>query len=130
MEGDLLVGRNELFFVARSRLALIAILAMVTFLGGCTKSDTLTAADFAGKWKSSRITMPIHLYGNSEWEIMSDDGTVVQYGVWQYKGKNILWSYKSNGHIIHDKTAVLSVTPKEFKIRESDKSTTTFSRLE
>lgn len=123
--------KKEWSFAARSGLVLIALLAMITLLDGCTNRDTLTAADFVGKWKSTRmITTPVHLYGNSEWEIKSDDGAVMQYGVWQYQDRKILWSFKTTDGVIHDKTRVLSVTPDEFRIRERDGSTTTFSRLE
>lgn len=126
-----LMVKQKLSFAARSGLVLIAFLVMIAPLGGCTKQDTLTAADFVGKWKSTRmITTPVHLYGNSEWEIKSDNGAVMQYGVWQYKDRKILWSYKADDAVIHDKTRVLSVTPDEFRIRERDGSTTTFSRLE
>lgn len=125
------VEKKELSILNKHGLYLIAILAMFALLGGCTGRDAPIAANFVGKWKSSRmISTPVHLYGDNEWEIISDDGAVMQYGVWQYKDNRILWSFKTAEGVIHDKTRVLSVTPDEFRIRERDGSTTIFSRLE
>ena len=123
--------RKMNFQINRYKLVLTVLFVCVLFsLNACSDRDTLTEKSFVGKWKSTRAAMPIYLYDNGEWEIKSDDGAVLQYGVWQLKGQNILWSYKIDSSVGHDLNLVLSVTPREFKVRESDRSTTTFSRLE
>ena len=83
---------------------------------------------FVGKWRSSKLTTPLYLFKNGDWEIKQDDGTVLQYGIWEYKNKKITWSYKIGSSIGRDVNPVLSVTPNEFKIIEGDKSTTSFTR--
>ena len=69
-------------------------------------------------------------FGRRRGEIKKDDGAVLQFGVWEYKNKKITWSYKINSYIGHDTNPVLSANSEEFKVRENDGTTTTFSKLE
>ena len=112
------------------KFILTVMLVLIAILNGCSDRDAFTENNFVGKWKSSKVTTPVHLYANGEWEIMTDEGKVLQYGVWQYTKNRIMWSYKVDDQIGHDMNAILSATPKEFKLREGDGSITTFSRLE
>lgn len=111
-------------------LALGLLAGTLLLLAGCSREPPVTDKSFVGKWKSSRVTAPIHLHENGEWEIRDEDGTVLQYGVWQYRDKTLLWSHKQGSAIEHDANAVLSATPREFRVRERDKTTTTFTRLD
>lgn len=106
-------------------LCLSCLLSACSWFGG-----KFEAMHFVGKWKSSRADTPIRLYGNGEWEMQASDGSVLQYGIWQLVGKEILWSSRIHGHIQHDPNAVLSVSPQEFRIRERNGSTTTFIRID
>lgn len=99
-------------------------------LTGCSKPEPINAQQFVGKWKSSKLTTPIYLYENGEWEIKSDAGAVLQYGIWEFKANKIIWSFKFDGYVGHDPNPVLSATPREFQLRESDGKTTTFSKLD
>lgn len=116
--------------VKNLKFVLTVMLMLVATLNGCSNPETFTENNFVGKWQSSKVTTPVYLYENGEWEIKTDDGVVLQYGVWQYSDSKIMWSVKVNGQISHDTNAVLSVTPREFQLRERDKSTTTFSKLD
>lgn len=115
--------------VDRARRRFVAAMIAVP-LTACSRRSSVTARDFVGKWKSSRLTTPLRLEENGEWQIVQDDGSVLQRGVWQYLDHAILWSYKVDGEIGHDKNAVLSVSPGKFELRERDGSTTTFVRLD
>jgi hypothetical protein len=100
-------------------------------LYGCSGRETFTEKNFVGKWKSSKLETPVYLYANGEWEIKPDDGAVLQYGVWQYQDKKIIWSFKqSDSHILHDVNPVLSATPQEFQVQENDRTITTFKKLD
>jgi len=112
------------------KLILIVTLVLITTLNGCSDRDKYAENNFVGKWKSSKVTTPVYLYANGEWELMAEDGKVLQYGVWQYTKNRIMWSYKVDGEIGHDMNAILSATPKEFQLRESDGRVTTFSKLD
>jgi hypothetical protein len=116
--------------VKSSKVVLAVMLVLLAALSGCSDNEAYAVSDFVGKWKSSRVSTPIHLYENGEWEFKADDGAVQQYGVWQYFDHKILWTVRVNDRISHDWNLVLSVTPKEFQLRESDGSTTIFSRLD
>ena len=119
------------FLIKRHKPVLILLFVSVLYsLNACSDRQTFTEKSFVGKWQSTRASTPIYLYDNGEWEIKSDDGAVLQYGVWQLKGQNIVWSYKIDSSIGHDSNHILSVASREFKVRESDRSTTTFSRLD
>lgn len=101
-------------------------------LCACSQKVMFTEHDFVGKWRSSKADTPVYIYENGEWEVHSAEGNLLQYGVWQIVGANIMWSYKepSRAQIEHDINRVLSVTPKQFKVLEMDRTTTTFTRLE
>lgn len=111
-------------------VAILLLVSALCSLAACSGGKTFTEKSFVGKWKSSRAVTPVYLYENGEWEIKSEEGVVLQYGVWQLKDRSLLWTFKFGPNIGHDLNPILSVTPREFKIRESDKSTTTFTRLD
>jgi hypothetical protein len=100
---------------------------LVVVLAGCQR---ISEGDFVGKWQSSRAVTPIHLAANGEWEIRKDDGTILQYGVWRYADKKIIWSIRQDRRIIDDATPVLAVEPKVFRVKERDGTTTVFRRLD
>lgn len=108
----------------------ILCLAAFAALAGCTRHDDISAASFVGKWHSSRLTTPLYLHDNGEWEIKTDDGAILQYGVWQYKDHRILWSYKTGATIGHDVNIVVSATPKRLQLEEADRTVTTFDRID
>ena len=111
------------------RGAALALLALT--VGGCSRSGRVDAAALVGKWRSSRLTAaPIHLRTNGDWEIRTEDGALLQYGIWELEGSRITWSYKRGGSIEHDVNEVLSVEPKRWTLRERDGTTTTFDRLD
>lgn len=120
--------------VKNSRLVLTVMFVLIATLNGCSGRETLHEKDFVGKWKSSKVTTPVYLYENGEWEIMTNGGEVLQYGVWQITNNQIMWSTiikdHYSDHFGHDINAILSVTPREFQLRESDQSITTFTRLD
>jgi hypothetical protein len=91
--------------------------------------EQVTEAAFTGKWQSSKLETPTYLYPNGEWELKKDDGTILQYGVWRYEDKKIIWSFKAQDGFIHDPNPVLSFKPDEFKLKEKDGTTTIFTRL-
>lgn len=119
------------FMTRHFKLVLVSLLISVPmmFFAGCGRG-TISEKTFVGKWKSSKLETPVYLYDNGEWEIKTESGGVLQYGVWDYKAGTITWSYKAGSNVGHDANAVLSATPQEFHVREGDGTTTTFSRLE
>ena len=108
-------------------LGLLAAGGLAFYLVG---GQRISERDFVGKWQSSRLVTPLHLAANGEWEIRTGEGTVLQYGVWRYEDKKIVWTIKQGGRISDDVNAVLSVAPAEFRLRERDGSTTVFKRLQ
>jgi hypothetical protein len=112
-----------------ARIASVAVLATVA-LGGCDKEAQMKEQDFVGKWHSSKANAPIRLDANGEWELLTKDGSTVQYGVWQYIDKRFVWSSRSDGLTHHEANAILSATSKEFTLREVDGGLTTFRRLD
>lgn len=106
--------------------SLLLVALMCTSCG----SGAISEKSFVGKWKSTKLETPTYLYGNGEWEIKTEAGAVLQYGVWEYEGNKITWSYMTNSRVERDVNPVLSVTQKEFQVRENDGTTTTFSRLD
>jgi hypothetical protein len=119
-------------FNIKHNLHVLAGIFMLTavFLSGCSNHEAFSKNDFIGKWQSSKIETPLYLYANSDWEIKQDDGTIVQYGIWEYKDKNIIWSYKIGNQIGHDINPVLTVAPGKFQLRESDQTVTSFNKLD
>jgi hypothetical protein len=110
-------------------LSLLFVAALTLY--GCSGREIITENNFVGKWKQSKLETPIYLYANGEWEIKQDDGTILQYGVWQYKDNEIIWGFKqSNSHILHDINPVLSASPQEFQLQENDRTITTFKKLD
>jgi len=120
------------FLACHFKFAVTALLLLssAVLFSACSGKDAATEKSFVGKWKSSKLETPVYLYENGDWEIKKDDGAVLQFGVWEYKNKNITWSYKINSYIGHDTNPVLSANSEEFQVRESDGTTTTFSKLE
>ncbi|MCX7277349.1 MAG: hypothetical protein NTZ15_08480 [Burkholderiales bacterium] len=113
----------------RRALLLAACAATLLALPACNRHTPIDAKVFVGKWRSSRLATPLYLYANGEWEIRQDDGTVLQYGVWEYKDHHLLWSYKLGKQFGHDTTTVLAASPQEIRLQESDNSTTIFTKL-
>jgi hypothetical protein len=107
----------------------LALLLVALTLAGCGR-EIITEKVFVGKWKSTKLATPVYLYDNGEWEIKTEGGTILQFGVWHYEDNKIRWTYKVNSQIGHDINPVLSATSMEFKVKESDGTTTTFSRLD
>jgi hypothetical protein len=110
-------------------LLLAACAATLLALPACNRHTPIDTKVFVGKWHSSRLATPLYLYANGEWEIRQDDGTVLQYGVWEYKDHHLLWSYKLGKQFGHDTTTVLAASPQEIRLQESDNSTTIFTKL-
>lgn len=108
-------------------IAILLALLWVGVLSGCREAP-VSSEHFVGKWKSTKLETPIYLHANGEWEIKTDAGDILQYGIWHYDGK-LVWSYKVSGSIGHDENAILSVARDEFKLREADGSITVFTRL-
>lgn len=104
----------------------IAALAYFKLAGGQRTSER----DFVGTWQSSRTLTPLHLAANGEWEIRTAEGAVLQYGVWRYEGKQLIWTYKQGARVVDDANDVLSVAPAEFRLRERNGTTTVFRRLD
>lgn len=120
--------------VPRSRgLALRAVFIVclgAASLVGCRGEKPVDASHFVGKWRSSRSTVPIHLYANGEWEIKRDDGPPLQYGVWRYDNGRIVWTFKADDLVGHEANTVVSHGPGEFSLRETDQTTSVFKRLD
>lgn len=117
-------------FIGRFRLFILLLFVIAVSFYGCSRRDTVTQDYFVGKWKSSKLETPVFLYRNGEWEIKNDSGAVLQYGIWEYKNKEIIWRFKTDRNLLRDVNPVLSVTPIEFKIQEVDKTITIFSKLD
>lgn len=108
---------------------LALLLAVALAVGFCQQRDKVIAGDFVGRWQSSRMSLPVELYANGEWEIRGESGAVLQYGVWRYEKRQLIWSFKRKATVSDDPNPLLSMTPGEFRIRETDGSTTVFTRL-
>ncbi len=119
MHSFLTVGRRKMVF----------LLALSGALNACGAKHHATHASFVGKWKSSKLETPLVLFDNGEWEIKNDDGGVLQYGIWEYRNGNIIWSFKIGGKIIQDVNAVVSSTAQEFRLQEG-RQVTVFKRLD
>lgn len=113
-----------------SRWVAGALLVLAASLGACSKQESIKDQSFVGKWHSSKATAPIRMDENGEWELLTTEGGVTQYGVWQYFDNKLMWSIMVDGYMHHDVNSVLSANPKEFKLRERDGSVTTFSKLD
>lgn len=86
---------------------------------------------FAGKWKSSRVSTPLYLHPNGEWEIRNNEGRVLQYGIWQLQDRSILWTIRTgDGQVMHEANPIVSVAERRFELRETDGSLTKFERLD
>lgn len=120
---------KRLFGALQSLAGVMLVLAVS--LGACSSNqDLLKDKFFVGKWMSSKATAPIRMDENGEWELLTKEGEPVQYGVWQYFDNKVMWSFMTDQQMIHDLNRVLSASAKEFKLRESDGSVTTFTRLD
>lgn len=118
-------------FISGKRFQLALLLLAAGWLSfALLGSKRIGERDFVGKWRSSRAVTPIHLAANGEWEMRTDAGAVLQYGVWRYEDKKIVWTIKQGSRISDDANPVLSVGPDEFRLRERDGATTIFRRLE
>lgn len=117
------------FILGNKKLSVILLIVFVIFFYNIAK-ETVADKNFVGKWQSSKLATPIYLYKNNEWEIKKDDGQLLQYGVWQYKDKQLIWSYRMGSDVGHDVDPILEVEENSFKVLEADKSITTFTRLD
>jgi hypothetical protein len=106
----------------------LSVSMAIAVLAACQQQ--LAPAQFAGKWKSSRLATPLVLHGNGEWEIRADDDQVLQYGVWQLRDRSFIWSVKVDGRLQHDPNPIVSVSARRFELRERDGSVTRFDRLD
>lgn len=98
-------------------------------LTACQKK--LEPSQFVGRWKSSRLSTPLLMRDNGEWEIRSREDTVLQYGVWRLDGQRLVWTLRdADGQVMHDANAILSVEPRRFVLAERDGSRTSFDRLD
>lgn len=122
--------QKHTFFTGTTRVFLFAAFLFFQLSACSWFEDSFETAQFVGKWKSSRAETPIRLYNNGEWEIQAPDGFIQQYGVWQLVDKKILWSNLHNGRISHEVKTILAVSPREFKLRERNGSTTTFVKID
>lgn len=116
--------------IRRHLLAGALILALPLTVPGCRNRVTADRGTFVGKWKSSRILTPFLLHENGTWEILRDDGEVLEYGVWQYQDDEIMWTYKIDLQVRHERNKVVSANPREFVLRETNGDHTTFVRLD
>jgi len=117
--------------LVRRMKSLVFVLAAVFLLfsvSSCKRQ--IDERNLVGKWQSSRLETPIYLHANGEWEIKTDDGAVLQYGVWKVKARHITWSYKIDSQFGHDGDPIVSSTPREFRVKENDGTTTTFRKLD
>lgn len=105
------------------------LMLFCTLLASCSRGGGLSAQYFVGQWTSTRLATTLHLYGNGEWEIKIDD-RVLQYGVWEYKDKTLIWTHKAASGFIHDVNPILSFEPRRFAIKEQNGEVTTFTRHE
>lgn len=112
--------------------SILIVLSIAILPIACGEQEKLSEASFIGKWRSSKIAAPFHLHSNGEWEMKLGEDKVIEYGVWQLVGKNIMWSYKDQNRnkIMHDLDPIVALTPMSFKVRENDGAITTFTRLE
>ena len=107
---------------------LLAAVVAVSLCLGCSPSGSDKRQLLIGKWRSSRLITPIHLHDNGEWEIRQDDGTVLQYGLWEYRNHQVVWTAKQGQLLQRDVNAVVSLKPDAFTLRENDQSPTAFTR--
>ena len=117
----------------RRRLCVLGGLLAAALAGAsltaCQKK--LEPSQFVGRWKSSRLSTPLLMRENGEWEIRSRDEVVLQYGVWRLDGQRLVWTLRDDGgQVPHDANAILSVEPRRFVLAERDGSKTTFDRLD
>jgi hypothetical protein len=63
----------------------VLVLAVSSLLAACSAKNQASASAFVGKWKSSKLTTLLYLYPNGEWEIKTDEGGVLQFGLWEYQ---------------------------------------------
>lgn len=124
------VPSSGCWMAKQPRWFLFLLVGIALLLHGCTGRGGPDAAMMAGKWKSSRLTTPLLLYPNGEWEIKSDDGTVLQYGVWRLEDRKLIWFNKSQSGLSRDADRIESFGPSHFELREADGSATRFDRLD
>jgi len=93
---------------------------------GCQR---MSAQDFVGQWQSSRSNTPIHINANGEWEVKTDEGRVLQYGLWRYNDHQLIWTFKQGERLLTDANVVVSIKPDEFRLKELNGEITVFRRL-
>ncbi|OHC71406.1 MAG: hypothetical protein A2045_16470 [Rhodocyclales bacterium GWA2_65_20] len=109
---------------------IILMLSIVLSISLTACAAPLTDSDFVGKWQSTKLSTPLFLHGNGEWEIKTGDDTVLQYGVWRYENHKFIWTVKIDNSFQHDANEVLAFSRREFQLREGDGSVTTFMKLD
>lgn len=115
--------------LSRRQLGIGGAVLLASWCVACSPSDAEKRQWLFGKWQSSRSTTPLHLHSNGEWEIRQDNGVVLQYGLWEYAGKQLVWTVKQGEEINRDINPVISLKPDAFALRENDQSITSFKRL-
>ena len=108
---------------------LFFFLLAIVFSTGCSKKEIDARQMFIGKWQSSKLVTPLYLHENGEWEIKKEDGAVLQYGVWEYKNNKLFWTYKIHSQASTEANDVLQVQPSGFQLRETDRTITSFNKL-
>ena len=115
----------------RRRLILLAGVSLAAILARrlIPTQHEISAADFAGKWSSSRSHLLVTLGKNGEWEVFATTGELHSYGVWRYERGELIWTSKSkSGQLTDDINIVLDVKPNQFYLREENGEVTVFSR--
>lgn len=113
----------------RALAGLLAVAGGVVLLAACQKP--LAPEQFVGRWKSSRLSTPLVMRANGDWEIRDGEGAVLQYGVWQLDGQRLVWTIlDADGAVKHDANQILSAEPRRFVLRERDGAQTSFERLD
>lgn len=113
----------------RFRMVFVFLVVLGVVLSACGAKTQATHAFFVGKWKSSKLSMPVVLLDNGEWEIRSENGDVLQYGLWEYRGDSIVWRFKRGSETLTEVNPVIYAKDREFRLEEGGQ-TTVFLRIE
>lgn len=104
-----------------------SLIVLLSALAACQPS--IQQQDFIGQWKSSKLETPLYLYRDGAWEIRTEEGGVLQYGVWRYEDGKMIWVVKQDGQTLQDVNPVVKSDSGRFQLKEADGSITTFIRI-